>query len=199
LALVKELAAAGDALVFAGVFGGLITIGLFLYEVRGIRHCTFLIDRGRTLETRLGVAAEEKGQFAQALGQFAHWDADNPRKPGGVADFPGAARVIYPSVFAAWVFVASYPLGHVKSDILPSSVWQALPILVGIVAWALAFAVAYDMTGEAVKRPSEPLETTCVPTNRYQRAIGELRSVVYGRRPPERLPSESPEAAPQRG
>jgi hypothetical protein len=138
------LTASSAQLVFAGVFGALVTVGLFLYEVRGIRHCTFLIHQGRKLECELKLGE---------VGQFAHWDPDSPLRPMKVADFPRAAQVIYPTVFAAWVFVASYGLSSGLG-------WDGLPLpWVGVGAGVWALAVAWAMT-ERASRPewgiSEP-------------------------------------------
>ena len=144
LALVNSegmpLEASREFLVFAGVFGALVTLGLFLYEVRGIRHCTFLIDRGRELERKLGLGAK---------GQFAHWDPDITLRPMKVADFPRAAQVIYPTVFAAWVWVASYGLSGLGSLGVPP-LWIAIGA--GVLA-LVAFVVAWKMT----ERASAPL------------------------------------------
>jgi hypothetical protein len=141
--LVKDVAGLKELpefFVFAGVFGALITIGLFLYEVRGIRHCTFLINRGRKLERKLGLGA---------MGQFAHWDPNNPLGRMKIADFPRAAQVIYPTVFANWVFLASYGLNSLG--------WIRVSALgVGLGAWVVALVVAWRMT----ERASRP-ECTC--------------------------------------
>jgi hypothetical protein len=132
----ETLTASLSVLVFAGVFGALVTVGLFLYEVRGIRHCTFLIHQGAKLECELKL---------QGMGQFAHWDPDIRLRPMKVADFPRAAQVIYPTVFAAWVYVASYGLSGLG--------WEGLPLpWVGVGAGVLAFVVAWGMT-ERASRP----------------------------------------------
>jgi hypothetical protein len=76
-----------------GLFGFVVTLGLFTYELYGIRKCHALIEAGRSLEVLLGI---EDGQFR--------------RRPRGVLyiiNEPFAAGVIYPAVLAAWIFVAS--------------------------------------------------------------------------------------------
>jgi hypothetical protein len=80
-------------LVAVGVFGFLVTLGLFTYELRGIQRCNALIEVGKALEDELGV----QGQFRL--------------RPGAVNGIIGttlAARIIYPAVLAAWLFVALY-------------------------------------------------------------------------------------------
>jgi hypothetical protein len=75
-----------------GIFGFVITLGLFFYEIYGIKKCTYLIAAGRKLEEDLGV---ENGQF--------RW------RPHGIArliDERFASGVIYPAVMAAWIFLA---------------------------------------------------------------------------------------------
>ena len=75
-----------------GVFGFVITLGLFFYEFYGIKKCGALIEAGKQLEKALKI---RKGQFI--------------KRPPGVLYFinePFAAGVIYPAVLAAWTFVA---------------------------------------------------------------------------------------------
>jgi hypothetical protein len=69
-----------------------ITLGLFFFELYGIKKCTQLISAGRKLEEDLHV---KNGQFVT--------------RPPGVIGFinePFAAGVIYPAVLAAWTFLA---------------------------------------------------------------------------------------------
>ena len=75
-----------------GIFGFVITLGLFFYEFYGIKKCTHLIWAGIELERELNINA---GQFT--------------KRPDGVAGYinePVAAGVIYPAVLAAWMFIA---------------------------------------------------------------------------------------------
>ncbi len=74
-----------------GVFGFVVTLGLFFYEIYGIRKCGALIDAGKQLEHTLGV----EGQFTRRPREVAHLIAE-----------PFAAGVIYPAVLAAWMYVA---------------------------------------------------------------------------------------------
>jgi hypothetical protein len=81
-------------LVAAGAFGFAITLGLFCYEVYGIKKCHALIKAGRDLEVeRLSIG---KGQFEK-----------RPREVARLINEPFAAGVIYPAVLAAWTFLAA--------------------------------------------------------------------------------------------
>jgi len=74
-----------------GAFGFIITLGLFFYELYGIKKCTHLIRAGIELENDLKIRS---GQFT--------------KRPPGVAlliNEPLAAGVIYPAVLAAWTFL----------------------------------------------------------------------------------------------
>jgi hypothetical protein len=82
-------------LVAAGVFGFAITLGLFCYELYGIKKCHALIKAGRELEVRLSIDAQG-GQFTK-----------RPREAAGLINEPFAAGVIYPAVLAAWTFLAA--------------------------------------------------------------------------------------------
>ena len=75
-----------------GVFGFVITLGLFFYEFYGIKKCGALIEAGQKLEKELNIT---DGQFTK-------------RPPGvlGLINEPLAAGVIYPAVLAAWTFLA---------------------------------------------------------------------------------------------
>jgi len=82
-----------------GAFGFLVTLGLFIYELRGIQRCGALIKLGKTLEDSLGI-----------IGQFKFRPSDISFKP--IPSFIGiklgvtlAARLIYSTVLAAWVFI----------------------------------------------------------------------------------------------
>ena len=75
-----------------GIFGFVITIGLFFYEFYGIKKCSHIIWAGMNLEREMNIG---DGQFTS--------------RPGGVARLinePFAAGVIYPAVLAAWTFIA---------------------------------------------------------------------------------------------
>jgi hypothetical protein len=76
----------------AGVFGFAITLGLFLYELRGLQRAVALEQSGRELEIDLGL---ESGQFR---------DQPEPYLRGFV-DPRGAAWLIYPAVQASWLYL----------------------------------------------------------------------------------------------
>ena len=77
-----------------GIFGFAVALGLFFFELYGIKKCTFLIEAGKELEEQMG---QIKGQFTT--------------RPTGVLGFinePLAAGIIYPAVLAAWSFLTFY-------------------------------------------------------------------------------------------
>jgi hypothetical protein len=75
-----------------GVFGFLVTLGLFFYELHGIKKCGHLIDAGKRMEAHMGII----------YGQFQR----RPHEVAGFIDEPFTACVIYPAVLAAWTFLA---------------------------------------------------------------------------------------------
>jgi hypothetical protein len=85
-------------LVAAGAFGFAITLGLFFYELYGIKKCHALINAGEALETELGFDGQD-GQFTK-----------RPREVAGLINEPFAAGVIYPAVLAAWTFFAVFSM-----------------------------------------------------------------------------------------
>jgi hypothetical protein len=101
-----------------GVFGALITFGLFLFEIYGIKKCHGLIKAGQQIEDQMGI----RGQFKE-----------RPREVAGFINEPFAAGVIYPAVLAAWTFLALQGQppqrpGDQKTDFT----WEIDPTDVGI-------------------------------------------------------------------
>jgi hypothetical protein len=77
------------------VFGFLITLGLFSFEIYGIRKCHALIQRGKQIEREL----HTEGQF---IGR--------PQRVLWVINEPFAAALIYPAVMTSWAFLWFAPL-----------------------------------------------------------------------------------------
>ena len=73
-----------------GVFGILVTLGLFSYELFGIKKCGELIRAGKAMEAALHIST---GQFTT-----------RPQNIAYLINEPFAAGVIYPTVLAAWTF-----------------------------------------------------------------------------------------------
>jgi hypothetical protein len=76
-----------------GLFGFLITLGLFIYELRGIQHCKRLNQLASHLEKQLHLPE------AQFIGRLK-------ARLGGILGAEGAAYIIYTTMLVAWIFVA---------------------------------------------------------------------------------------------
>ena len=83
--------AAKPFLLPIGIFGMVVTLGLFSYEIYGIKKCQDLILLGRCIEESM-----------QVTGHFLK----RPREVAGFINEPFAAGVIYPAVLSAWSYVA---------------------------------------------------------------------------------------------
>lgn len=96
--LLGEKAAAESIthLVAVGMFGAFITLGLFLYELRGIHRCHALRECGKVLEKEL--------MTEKCLGVFT---AERRSVLRGFVGVTWAALIIYPTVIGAWSYVAS--------------------------------------------------------------------------------------------
>ena len=83
----------------AGVFGALTTLGLFIYELRGIQTCHGLIECAKGLEHEL-------------LGKLSNFGPFTFKQPDlwGIIGTTGAALIIYPTVIGAWVCLAGIGL-----------------------------------------------------------------------------------------
>ena len=85
-----------------GSFGFLVTLGLFSYELHGMKKCGALIHLGSEIETF---------DLHMADGPFS----TRPPRLAGFIDEPFAASVIYPATLAAWVFLALALESHVAA------------------------------------------------------------------------------------
>jgi hypothetical protein len=102
-------------LLYVGIFGFLVTLGLYIYELRGIQRCIRFSTIGKDLEHKMNVQ-----------GQFRRW----PHSVGRFINEPIAAGVIYAVVLAGWAFVATAPV-PVQPDAAANML--KLPIAVTIV------------------------------------------------------------------
>ena len=84
---------------FGCFFASAFTLALFLFEVRGIVRCHHLIERGRLLETEMGVT----GQFTVCQMQHAVATVSLTER---IFNAKVAASAMYSLVFAAWLFLA---------------------------------------------------------------------------------------------
>ena len=87
-----------------GLFGAVVTFGLFMYELRGIEDCTELRRRAMAMEDVLGVP-EEARQFDQGSVSGGK---------GNLVDEIGAAWIIYMTVIAGWIFVGGVGVSSVS-------------------------------------------------------------------------------------
>ena len=78
-------------LVAVGLFGFAVTLGLLLYELRGVQRCIRIINVAASLEREMHVA----GPFRLRVHSFRN-----------LINEPVAAGIIYPAVLAAWTYVA---------------------------------------------------------------------------------------------
>jgi hypothetical protein len=112
-----------------GTIGVVFTVGLFAYELFGIKKCHYLLEAGARLEVALGV----KGQFTS-----------RPQALLGIVNEPFATALIYPASMAAWVFLAVAYSSDARR-------W-ALPTAVFVVGLAVTMAVAAGIKREAEAR-----------------------------------------------
>ena len=91
LLISKNFSIDSSHLLAVGVFGALVTLGLFFYELRGIQKCKRLIILGGQLESALNIE----------LGQFR----DRPKRTGFIGA-ETAGWVVYITVLLGWLYVA---------------------------------------------------------------------------------------------
>ena len=80
-----------------GLLGFVVTLGLFLYELRGMQRCARLEVQAGTLEDCLGLSVDE-GPF---IGQ-------PKRSLGGMLGPPAAGLIIYLATAFTWPYIAGF-------------------------------------------------------------------------------------------
>jgi hypothetical protein len=91
-----------------GLLGFTVTLGLLLYELRGVQKCLRLINVAASLEKELHVA----GPFRLKIPSY-----------GTIINEPVAAGIVYPSVLAAWIYVAMYSNESDNGWVVPTLVF----------------------------------------------------------------------------
>jgi len=91
-------------IAFISIFAAVLTLSLFIYEIRGILRCHDLIIRGKEIEELLGA----KGQFYVCVEEHAckKQGKDWTERANNFFDAKLAACVIYSTVSTAWIFTA---------------------------------------------------------------------------------------------
>jgi hypothetical protein len=122
-----------EYLFAAGLFGCVVTLGLYFHELYSIRWCDALFACGIRIEERLWLAATEQGLPDPELGPFR----TAPAEFAGYVSARGAALIIYPATMSAWSYLA---IARTKLA-GPGSLWAwMIPALVlatfALIGWA---------------------------------------------------------------
>jgi hypothetical protein len=118
--------------VALGVFGMLVTLGLLIYELKGIAKCTQFIFLGKWIESNMKVNQHCKTTYdnseREAQGYFTELSGGRTVAEKVITE-PVASAIIYSTVIAAWVYVIFLGSGPWKY-ILPPIVFVVLITLV---------------------------------------------------------------------
>jgi hypothetical protein len=115
-----------------GIFGLFVTVGLFIYELRGMQRCRRLEEQGEALEKKMQLGAD--------LGPFR---SQPPRKFGGMPGAPAAGLIVYIASASAWLSLALYGF-----KISPNLPWT----LAGLGAFLLLLLVSWTLLWQCLNR-----------------------------------------------
>jgi hypothetical protein len=104
----------------AGALGFVFTLGLFSFELHGIKKCHSYIRVGKLIEA----ARKAPGQFVA-----------RPRDLGWVINEPFASSLIYPASLAAWLFTAVVAFSDTAAAVAAGAVFLAGFVLSFSVTW----------------------------------------------------------------
>lgn len=93
--LLERNEASEEWLAPIGLFGLVVTIGLFIYELRGIQRCHRLERQAGKLEEAMGLSEEEGGVLHLPK-----------RRLNEMLGPPAASLIVYLAVILAWIYVA---------------------------------------------------------------------------------------------
>jgi hypothetical protein len=141
-------------LIPAGLFGATVTLGLYLYEKRGMDECLLLRRRGATLECQLGLSRH--------VARFR----DNT--PGFVGP-QGAGPIVYFAVIAAWLFVAVHGVSVATTRTSRSRSLSDVAFGVAIVA---AYSIAVRIAALALRRQRAEWDRSSAAQGRHQAMSG---------------------------
>jgi hypothetical protein len=126
-----------------GIFGLFVTVGLFIYELRGMQRCRRLEEQGKALEKKMQLDAD--------LGPFR---SQPPRKFGGMLGAPAAGLIIYIASASAWLSLALYGF-----KISPNRPWT----LAGLGAFLLLLLGSWTLLWQCLNRTPIRVSTSAKP------------------------------------
>jgi hypothetical protein len=102
-----------------GFFGGLVTLGLYLYELRGIQVCKMLRERGKRLEESALLARSGlDGAFSA-----------RPHARGFFVGAEGASHLVYSVVIGSWGYLACVGKTGAAPGVRSGLLWAGLFVL----------------------------------------------------------------------
>ncbi|MCW3108238.1 MAG: hypothetical protein JWQ09_2744 [Segetibacter sp.] len=127
--------------VALGTFGVLITLGLLIYELKGIAKCTQFIFLGSWIESKMKESRkgniDKKENFDNFLSGYFTELAKRKTIMGNVVTEPVASAIIYSTVIAAWSYVICLKLGYLKV-VIPAIIFFVSAFLI-IGYWRVIF------------------------------------------------------------
>ncbi|MGY1642004.1 hypothetical protein ACI782_12865 [Geodermatophilus sp. SYSU D00703] len=151
------------SLIAIGTFGLLFTLGLYAYELFGIKKCHYLIGTGRRLEQAFG----ERAQFRS--------------RPNAIARFvnePFASAFIYPASIASWLFLALSTFHILVPTIAAATVFFVglFGTLVG--AWRIGEAYDYEEQVLTVVDADGPIDDAALKSRKELEGVPVDRAVA---------------------
>jgi hypothetical protein len=129
-----------------GIFGCIITLGLFAFEIYGIKKCACIISAGIFMEKKMGIPGQFRNRPRAVKMPIHYLDINEPLASG----------IIYPAVLAAWTFLAL--------NTLPDQTPGLYAIFVFLLFFLLS--IRYNkklLLPESEKDCEEEIVTTAIP------------------------------------
>lgn len=137
-----------------GLFGAVVTLGLFIYELRQIQECKRLREKGRIVECRLRVP-QDCGQFRDP----------QPAPLHGLISVEMAGWIVYSTVIVGWLLLAGVGLKWWGNS---GYEW----------AWVLVALYAVGVGAKAAQLVKNGVSKTCTTTTVAEETPMEVQSPV---------------------
>jgi hypothetical protein len=128
-----------------GIFGWVITLGLFAYGIYGIKKCHCLIKTGKSMEFKMNI----RGQFY-----------NRPPAVCSIINEPLASGIIYPAVLAAWTYLALTFSSTPIACMIANQIAGRIAVLVFFVFFILSMIFSIKLKSQRCKEAETAPETS---------------------------------------
>jgi hypothetical protein len=147
-----------------GLFGFLITCGLFIFEIYGIRRCTHLIVLGQHLEEEMEVQGQFRNRPRGLQGLPEEKKYGVPGKFLALISEPMAAGIVYPTVCSAWLYLSLNGIPKASPSVPESTITQSSPLPMIFLVATIFASLGFNWWLTHCDAPKKKRQLDCLKT-----------------------------------